>query len=137
MINEISGAELKIIVTNLVAGTITQLDRNVLRRWQRGIRRNSLAGSRRGIIKGSVSSRHKGTCTNGCARLVRFLSAPGPKIALFSPIGVKRQRNLEARVNAVYSAKYTKDLEARVGIEPTYKGFADLSLTTWVPRRSA
>jgi hypothetical protein len=27
-------------------------------------------------------------------------------------------------------------LEARVGIEPTYKGFADLSLTTWVPRQT-
>src|SRR5208282_1198368 len=27
-------------------------------------------------------------------------------------------------------------MEARVGIEPTYKGFADLSLTTWVPRRT-
>ena len=26
------------------------------------------------------------------------------------------------------------ELEARVRIELTYKGFADLSLTTWVPR---
>jgi hypothetical protein len=25
-------------------------------------------------------------------------------------------------------------VEARVGIEPTHKGFADLSLTAWVPR---
>jgi hypothetical protein len=27
-----------------------------------------------------------------------------------------------------------KMLEARVGIEPTHNGFADHSLTTWVPR---
>jgi hypothetical protein len=28
-------------------------------------------------------------------------------------------------------------LEARAGIEPAHKGFADLSLTTWVPRLTA
>jgi len=33
--------------------------------------------------------------------------------------------------------KTLKRLEARVGIEPTHKGFADLSLTTWVPRPDA
>ena len=33
--------------------------------------------------------------------------------------------------------KQFQDLEARVRIELTRKGFADLSLTTWVPRRLA
>jgi hypothetical protein len=31
-------------------------------------------------------------------------------------------------------SKLLRVLEARAGIEPAHKGFADLSLTTWVPR---
>jgi hypothetical protein len=68
------------------------------------------------------------------ANLVRFLSAPEAKIAPFSPTEAERQRSVRMQVNAVDSAKSRKRLEARVRIELTYKGFADLSLTTWVPR---
>jgi hypothetical protein len=34
----------------------------------------------------------------------------------------------------VHRKTLMKRMEARVRIELTYKGFADLSLTTWVPR---
>ena len=33
-----------------------------------------------------------------------------------------------------FPCELLKGLEARAGIEPAHKGFADLSLTTWVPR---
>ena len=66
--------------------------------------------------------------------LVHFLSTPETEIAPISPDGPKRPRIGILRVNPAGRTNYRKRLEARVRIELTYKGFADLSLTTWVPR---
>ena len=65
---------------------------------------------------------------------VRFLSAPEANFGLFCPIEAQSARNAKSKVTASQTTNYRKRLEARVGIEPTHKGFADLSLTTWVPR---
>jgi hypothetical protein len=65
---------------------------------------------------------------------VRFLSAPEAKCGRFYPIGAQSARNVKSGLTVSQSVNCKESLEARVGIEPTRKGFADLSLTTWVPR---
>ena len=65
---------------------------------------------------------------------VRFLSAPGAKFGQFCPIEAQPERTVSSGLTASQTSNCEERLEARVGIEPTYKGFADLSLTTWVPR---
>jgi hypothetical protein len=65
---------------------------------------------------------------------VRFLSAPEAKFGPFCSIEAQPARKPKSNLTATKASNCKKRLEARVGIEPTYKGFADLSLTTWVPR---
>ena len=69
--------------------------------------------------------------------LVRILSDVGPHFGRFAPIQNERERRVSEGVTRLVSANYKELLEARVRIELTHKGFADLSLTTWVPRLRA
>jgi hypothetical protein len=44
-------------------------------------------------------------------------------------------RYIDGLLTTLAGGKSLQEMEARVRIELTHKGFADLSLTTWVPRR--
>ena len=51
--------------------------------------------------------------------------------------GPDTPNELPTRRRALVHSLVDLGVEARVGIEPTHKGFADLSLTAWVPRHLA
>ena len=65
---------------------------------------------------------------------VRLSSAFVLQSARLRRMESESDRSSKIGLSLLDSAKYQKGLEARAGIEPAHKGFADLSLTTWVPR---
>src|SRR6266850_3483832 len=75
-----------------------------------------------------------GTANRAAKNSVHFSSTPEANLARFRPTHTNRGQCRSELLTLAYSANCKKKLEARVGIEPTHKGFADLSLTTWVPR---
>ena len=70
---------------------------------------------------------------NGNNVEVLFVVPPAPNLP---DLALSRPNHGSER-SPVKSGNCSEKLEARVGIEPTHKGFADLSLTTWVPRPSS
>ena len=72
------------------------------------------------------------------AKNLHFLFPPKVKIKCrsFAPTKCVEAQDDEVCKSGVFVLIFLRlEVEARVRIELTHKGFADLSLTTWVPRR--
>src|SRR5579863_8847617 len=76
--------------------------------------------------------------SNSADRVTRGI-APAASLRLLSPRLFEIGRTASGRCGpprewGCLARSGQKGVEARAGIEPAHKGFADLSLTTWVPR---
>jgi hypothetical protein len=74
------------------------------------------------------------TPTNRRGSVIYSTFEIAPERGRFCPTEAQSTRKLNSSLTARQTSNCKKRVEARVGIEPTDKGFADLSLTTWVPR---
>ena len=84
------------------------------------------------------ASKPSANCTICSATTVRFWSGPLPNFRRFATIECEKDTPVNICWKQAQAADFVdfieESLEARAGIEPAHKGFADLSLTTWVPR---
>lgn len=76
---------------------------------------------------------------NGAVRRGEWAMSPERAVFLFSPwrrcaVAFRPKRRMHSLKSKQAPFQVPVFLEATVGIEPTYKGFADPRLTTW-PRR--